>query len=555
MITSFPVIIRELRSQARQSFTYTLRVYGVAALLATMVFLMFGDYFEAGSGAELFVNLHRVVLGSIWILIPLGAADCLSRERREGTLGLLFLTPLKPRDIVIAKAGAHVLRALTLWLASLPVQMLPLLVGGVTWEYVLLSCVLNFWSISFVVGVSVVASALCQRAARAVGLTAVMGGVLSVILGYLLCLLIALAFFLIMDYWTAGQWRQRPAGWGDDLFYLVTSPGECVSGFFICILGNDDAWSAIAQMSSLTMKNSFLAALGIGVAVAFGVSLLLLLVAAKIVRRRWQDSVRSARAEKLEKTFCKPVVAPGLLKRWLRRRLDKNPIGWLEQRSWSGRMVTWAWFAIIISVYSAVLTDRNFFRGGGEIQMLIGWSLAITMAVSAAGSFRRERESGVLELLLVSPLTTRQIINGRLRGLWGQFLPSVVALLGIWAYFISIFGNHVYSPYMDEMFQVLFFGMSFLVIPVVGLYFSVQSRHFITALLLTLGGVFVVPLLLTLTVGFLQWLLGAESVYFNWNANLTGQLCFFQLLIAWVLLRRLHHKLEHRSFPLERSAG
>lgn len=218
-------------------------------------------------------------------------------------------------------------------------------------------------------------------------------------------------------------------------------------------------------------------------------------------------------------------------------------------------MVTWAWFAIIISVYSAVLTDRNFFRGGGEIQMLIGWSLAITMAVSATGSFRRERESGVLELLLVSPLTTRQIINGRLRGLWGQFLPSVVALLGIWVYFIGIFGNHVYSPYMDEMFQVLFFGMSFLVIPVVGLYFSVQSRHFITALLLTLGGVFVVPLLLTLTVGFLQWLLGAESVYFDWNANLTGQLCFFQLLIAWVLLRRLHHKLEHRSFPLERPAG
>ncbi|MEK7781787.1 MAG: hypothetical protein AAB370_09855 [Verrucomicrobiota bacterium] len=554
-MTVFPVIVRELRSQARQSFTYTLRVYGVAALLATMVFLMFGDNFGAGSGAELFVNLHRVVLGSIWILIPLGAADCLSRERREGTLGLLFLTPLKPRDIIIAKAGAHVFRALTLWLASLPVLMLPLLVGGVTWEYVLFSCLLNFWSISFVVGVSVVASALCQRATRAVGLTVILGGALSVLMAYVLCLLIALAFFLITDFFAPTMLRGRPNDWSEDWFDLAQSPGECLSGFTVCILGNEDVWSAVTQMPSPVMKNSFLAAWGIGVAFAFGVSLLLLWLAAKIVRRRWQDSVRSPRAEKLERAFCKPVVAPGLLKRWLRRRLDKNPIGWLEQRSWSGRMVTWAWFAIIISVYSAVLTDRNFFRGGGEIQMLIGWSLAISMAVSATGSFRRERESGVLELLLVSPLTTRQIINGRLRGLWGQFLPAVVALLGIWAYFISIFGNRVYSPYMDELVQVLFFGVSFLVIPVVGLYFSVQCRHFITALLLTLGSVFVVPLLLTLTVGFLQWGLGAESVYFDWNANLTGQLCFFQLMIAWFLLRRLHHKLEHRSFPLERPAG
>ena len=55
---------------------------------------------------------------AIWVLVPLLVADCLSRERREGTLGLLFLTPLTANDIVIAKGLSHGLRAVTLCFAG-----------------------------------------------------------------------------------------------------------------------------------------------------------------------------------------------------------------------------------------------------------------------------------------------------------------------------------------------------------------------------------------------------------------------------------------------------
>ena len=89
----WPVITRELRAQARQSFTFTLRLYGVTALLAVTCFVVLQPEFTASDGPRLFVWLHRTLLAAIWILIPLSAADCLSRERREGTLGLLFLTP------------------------------------------------------------------------------------------------------------------------------------------------------------------------------------------------------------------------------------------------------------------------------------------------------------------------------------------------------------------------------------------------------------------------------------------------------------------------------
>ena len=40
----------------------------------------------------------------------------------------------------------------------------------------------------------------------------------------------------------------------------------------------------------------------------------------------------------LENTFCQPVFFRGFLQRWMKRRLEANPVGWLEQRSWSGRL-------------------------------------------------------------------------------------------------------------------------------------------------------------------------------------------------------------------------
>src|SRR4029077_7013508 len=101
--------------------------------------------------------------------------------------------------------------------------------------------------------------------------------------------------------------------------------------------------------------------------------------------------------------------------------------------------------------------------------------------VSAAGSFRRERVSGVLELVLISPLREVEILWGRLKGLWGQFLPTVVLLLGIWFYFSTLFTDSA------EGKDIFFFVTTFLTLPVIGLYFSLRCRHFIVGFLWSLA--------------------------------------------------------------------
>ena len=82
----WPVIVRELRQQSRQKGTFTMRCLGAG--LATLVAGLLAPALlrDPNLGGLLFSGLHNVLFYSIWILVPLSAADCISRERRDGTL-------------------------------------------------------------------------------------------------------------------------------------------------------------------------------------------------------------------------------------------------------------------------------------------------------------------------------------------------------------------------------------------------------------------------------------------------------------------------------------
>src|SRR5579859_455482 len=169
------LILRELRSAARQSFSYQLRILGAGTLLTVSVLTMADSGSDPTRGAHLFAQLHATLVAAIWCLVPLLTADCISRERREQTLPLLFLTPLKCWQIVLAKSLSHGLRAFTLWLAVLPVLTLPFIAGGVSWHEGLLSVLLSFSSICLAMGAGLLASTGSRVWLRAVALAGGLG--------------------------------------------------------------------------------------------------------------------------------------------------------------------------------------------------------------------------------------------------------------------------------------------------------------------------------------------------------------------------------------------
>ena len=516
-----PVIYRELRASARQAFTYHLRSLGVAVLLLASVLFGLEHGFGPVLGGKLFGSLHFTLFCAIWVLVPLLTADCISRERREGTLGLLFLTRLAATDIVVAKGLAQGLRALTLWLAVVPVLTVPFLLGGVSRSEVALSVLINFSSICWALAAGLLASAWGKAWLRALLRAAILATV------FLLTLGMAVGEILLSS--VSSWWWLH-----SDFAFIVGL------GFLTNAMGN---WPMYLRLAS---TSQFVSAMAQVTVISVVLLVVVILLAGAKTRRVWQEEPPSQRQLWWRAAFCTPILWRSFFRRWMRWKLERNPVGWLEQRTWSGRLVTWGWLAVIISLYSAVLTDRNFLRNDLPLQVFIAWLLTGSMALSAAASFRRERETGVLELLLVSPLGFAEILSGRLRGLWGQFLPAFAMLLGLWYYFSRIFGR-------SETESISFFAITFLTLPVIGLYYSLRCRNFVSAFLATLALGLLAPMVLSAP---LQWILllyypAFTGLFFRFHIGPSIQAGFFQIVIAAICLRRLHTRLRQRTFPLE----
>lgn len=518
-----PVIARELRATSRQSFTYTLRVLGVLALL--VVLGVFGTSGTIGPeiGGRLFSALHCTLFVAVWILVPLLTADCISRERREGTLPLLFLTNLRPRDIVYAKGMAHSLRAVTLWLAVLPVLTVPLIAGGVGWPEVAISALVNFSAICLATSAGLMASSMARVWNRALALALCLGLVL------LLAYLTALPFVLT----SVGNLFRR---------WFWMTPSGPVFGF-ACAVNTSDFWQHLISSSRggpwLVLRAYASLALMSGLMLCLWISM-----AAWRVRRVWREEPLSARTQWLQQKLFTPIILRPVLGRWLRWQLRRNPIGWLEQRSWSGRLVVWSWFAVVICIYSSLFSNIALYqRGFHQVQTFLAALLAVSIALSAAGSFRRERESGVLELLLVSPVGERRLIAGRLRGLWMQFLPAMGLLITVWLYGATFLSTD------SELGAVIVYVITFATLPVLGLYYSLARSNYIASLLWTLVMGAVVPAA--------AGRLAAVCAEF-WDSKLLEALapffpCGLQLALAGLFIWRLHHDLKYRKFALDRT--
>ncbi len=137
-MTFLPIIERELRVAARKRSTFWLRI--VAALVAILlgagclVLTMAGNpgSSAASLGREWFSSLTWLSLAASLSAGLFFTSDCLSEEKREGTIGFLFLTDLSSFDLVLGKLLATSLRGFYALLAVMPILAVTLLMGGVT---------------------------------------------------------------------------------------------------------------------------------------------------------------------------------------------------------------------------------------------------------------------------------------------------------------------------------------------------------------------------------------------------------------------------------------
>jgi ABC-type Na+ efflux pump permease subunit len=495
---------------------------GVSALLATTVALSL-DQDLNGNGGQLFRYLHMTLFFTILILVPLMTADTLSRERREGTLGLLFLTGLRPVDLVLSKGMANGLRATTLWLAVLPVLTIPVLLGGMSWQEGLLSVAFNFSALCGGLAAGFLASAFCRVWLRSI----LLAGLISGCLVY--CSATAVSALV------SNSLTGRPG--------VGILPATSLFWGIRIMLNELGDWAVYVQMITASQLVRMVAALMLGSLFCLLVALWL---AGFLTRRHWREEPLSTRRAWVEKSLFTPIIAVDLLRRWMKWYLLKNPVGWLEQRTWSGRLVLWGWTAVVVCIYTGAFNDPRLFGALEGLHLMVAWLLAGSAALCAVGSFRRERETGVLELLLVSPLGERALVWGRLRGLLGQFLPSACFFLSVWAYLRHVFP---FSHETSGRFAPWFFVAAFVGLPVVGLYFSLRCRNYILGFLATLVIGLFIPLV---GASLLVWVFSDDLVT-GWRVELSWPAACLVCLTAWLCWLRLLNRLKRRTFRLERT--
>jgi hypothetical protein len=390
-----PIVDRELRVRARQPLTYGLRT--VLALFALLLCWITGLATSGIGGTPSGQAMFRgmAFLGELIALCGgLFTADCISRERREGTLGLLFLTDLKGYDILLGKAASIGLGLALALLGLVPCLSIPLLVGGVRGveiiQAVVAIAVALVYSLALGLWVSARAGSSHQAIRRAALLLA----------GWTLVPLLAL----------------RATDFPAAIYFAAFSPAFPF------------VW--------MQTKNAPLS--------GYGFSLLVLLVfSAGYVRaagRRLRGHWQAPEAPEANR----PVAA-----NWIPRRLAvafahqaQPPITWLIERQ-PGHRAAFRWALGLIIIYLTASQLLAWLGGAFWLFNGLGHFLAFAanglIAWAACRHLVDARQSGELEMLLSTPVGARELVPQHWRAIWrGVRWPLLALVVGQIIQYLSI---------------------------------------------------------------------------------------------------------------------
>ena len=411
-MTFLPIVERELRVAARRPGTYWVR-FGVAG---TLLGLLAGFYgISVGFGLDWLEGGQNLFLVLQWCALPFLTgfgvfltADALSEEKREGTLGLLFLTDLRGHDVVLGKLAAQAARGFWAALAALPVVGLTILLGGVsgTWFLRVILVIGNSLFLSLALG-------LLMSAASRNGFKAVNGTLLLVLMLHVGVLGVD---WIRADFdasrFTAQCSLLSPAHL---LFAAMEIPGltPLSAGAFWGQWGTQHALGWVA-----------------------------LLGAALILPRSWQQRSERGPSAGIARWSARwRFGGPAARARFRRRWLAGNAVFWLAMRDRglaralvlgvgvSG--VAIGWWAGLSPAGKRGEAARDALA---TMIFLAEWGLILWTAASAAGFFSELKRSGSGELILATPATPEQILNAQQRSWWRTFGWFIVLLAGVEAY-------------------------------------------------------------------------------------------------------------------------
>jgi ABC-type transport system involved in cytochrome c biogenesis permease component len=388
-----PVIERELRVAARSRQTYRNRFFATLGITGVLLWVFYDSrgVSQAALGNEIF---DHVAYTSLCVALLAGffhTADCISEERREGTLGLLFLTDLRSLHIVFGKLVANSIPAFFALATIVPVLGIPFLLGGITLGELERASIILLNGLWLSLAAGLLASALVKDDRAALLITF---GLIA------LPTMFAPMFHQgdLSAFWAINASRDNLYLGHKDAFWIAMSKQFALPWLYMAIA----AWAAriIWRENPPTP-------------------------AGQIRRERWRVWTGGTAAQRKE---------------WRAEMLEENPALWLACRRRERTAFLW----LVLGIGAVWLTWICFTekRIDSTIGLLASvpfhWVLKIAIAFAASRAFAEESRNGAFELLFTTDLSPSRLIKGHLTGLARSFGPAVAVVLTfdvMWAVF------------------------------------------------------------------------------------------------------------------------
>ena len=352
----------------------------------------------------LFLIMGGAIFGYALLAGVFHTADSVGLEKREGTLGLLFLTDLRGYDVVLGKLIANSVRSLHGVLAVLPILAVPIVIGGISggqfWRLVVAILSTLFFSLSFGLLCSVIA-------------TDFRSSLLGTVLG------IGLLGVLYAVGWALWQMPGR-TGWAVQQF----SP---LAAFH---------WAAAEPWQEPLMRNWWGRSIGWLWWFGFGA-----LAVASFVVGRIRERVILSPPPAENPAVGRATGLVGYRQYQWADLLMRRPYAWfqcvLRPPALAFLLVYWTLIALVLAGFAASFVLSTHIARGHALEMvcvlllILHQFLKVQVALAATRSLSEDRHSGALELLIVSCQGQEQIIAGHREAMWRQYSIPVAVLLGL----------------------------------------------------------------------------------------------------------------------------
>jgi len=441
-----PIVDRELRVAAQRKGTYRARALWVAVMLGFFAYVhllaALGSFSAATLGPDLLDLLSSILFAYTLLAGVFYTSDCLGVEHRNGTIGLLFLPPLRSYDVTAGKLAATSLQATYGLLAMVPVLALSMLSGGVTNQQFLHTVLGLFDTLFLSLCLGLMASALFQNARNAMSFTVLM--------------LVTLTFVFPL---------------GDQML------GPTAAGSVAREVREGLLWASPLTLLRFAKSGANVFPFWASFWTLFGTGVLCFVIAG-LLTSRWRVGVDRPLREQARGKPSRLRATPDRSDKGERPHggrsragasLDRNPCLWLTMRANSRHYILWillgfgTLFFLWLLYQSTVMPGAMVMLNIGLFPLyLLHLLFKILLAAEACRRIHEDKKSGLLELLCVTPTPTDALTSAYFQALTHQFTPpaaclSVLNLMTIGGLWISWIGT--VAP--DDSEMIIFFSLSF----------------------------------------------------------------------------------------------